>query len=81
MTAIDDAPHLEVRSASERAGRVIDLAAIRRGVSRACTVSSLHVVGRREQFGATIVTFALHSLVRDDATRQDFLALTTRSDR
>jgi GTP cyclohydrolase I len=34
-----------------------------------------------QTFGAKIVTLALHGLVRDDArTRQEFLALTTRSD-
>ncbi len=34
-----------------------------------------------QKFGATTVTSALHGLVRDDPrTRQEFLALTTRSD-
>ena len=34
-----------------------------------------------QKFGAKTVTSALHGLVRDDPrTRQEFLALTTRSD-
>jgi GTP cyclohydrolase I len=33
-----------------------------------------------QKFGATTVTSALHGLIRDDPrTRQEFLALTTRS--
>ena len=83
MTAIHDAPHLELLSASEYPGRVIDRVAAERAA--ADLLSALGANLDHEQLRETprrmIDAYVeLHGLVRDDArTRQEFLGLTTRS--
>ena len=83
MTAIDDAPHLELLSAFEPPCRVIDRADAERAA--ADLLSALGANLDHEQLRETprrmIDAYVeLHRLVRDDPrTRHEFLGLTTRS--